>query len=203
MSAEDFIGLQFTITLLLPLLLYTAFKSPLFSSIGAGVGLIFPYYWLWDKMNTRQKAIRSTIPDILDTLSLAVAAGLDFNAAIRKICDIYADDGNPFTEELHLMLQNITLGRSREEALREMAARIDMTPVYSFVSILIQAEKMGSSIADTLKSQAERYREDRFLEAERAGAVAAQKLLVPMIIFIFPLLFVVIFGPCVLQFIYR
>ena len=84
-----------------------------------------------------------------------------------------------------------------------MSDRVELPELYSFTSILIQAEKMGSSISDILKSQAIRMRQERFMKAERAGAIASQKLLVPMMLLIFPIIFIVIFGPYILKFIYK
>jgi len=139
------------------------------------------------------------MPDVVDMLSLSVEAGLSFNAAVQKVCYIYRHDKDPFVVELYLMDQNIKLGRSREESLKIMADRVDLMELDSFSSILIQANKMGSSIAEVLKSQADRMRSERFLKAEKVGAQASQKLLLPMMLFIFPIIFVVIFGPYIVK----
>ena len=184
-------------------MIFFLFKNTLFVLIAALFGLGYPYLWLYEKRKKRQSEIVINMPDVVDMLSLSVEAGLDFNAGIKRVCDIYRDERNPFVVELHLMDQNLRLGKSREEALRNMAGRVDIPELYSFVSILIQAEKMGSSIADVLKSQATRMREERFMKAERAGAIASQKLLVPMMLLIFPIIFIIIFAPLVLKFIFK
>lgn len=168
----------------------------------AVLGLIYPYWWLVDKKTLRQKAITRSMPDIVDMLALSTAAGLDFQAGIKRIRDL-ATDRDPFVAELALVHHNVTLGMSMEEALMLMAARVDAPEMHAFASILVQAQKMGSSIADILKSQASRMRQDRFLSAERAGAVASQKLLFPMMLFLFPIIFGVVFGPYLLKFIYN
>lgn len=198
-DGNDMIGLQITTLILFALMAQTYFHS-LFVSIMAGIiGLCYPYLWLSEKKKQRQEAIRLSMPDIIDMLSLSVEAGLSFNAAVQKVCDVYRHDKDPFVVELYLMDQNISLGRSRDEALKIMAERVELAELDSFTSILIQANKMGSSIAETLKAQAERMRAERFLNAERIGAQASQKLLIPMMVFIFPIIFIVIFGPYVVK----
>ncbi|OLN30390.1 Type II/IV secretion system protein TadC, associated with Flp pilus assembly [Desulfovibrio sp. DV] len=166
------------------------------------LGLLYPYWWLYDKKTTRQKTITRSMPDVVDMLALSTAAGLDFQAGIKRIRDL-ASGRDPFVAELALVHHNVTLGMSMEDALTLMAARVDTPEMYSFSSILVQAQKMGSTIADILKDQAARMRQDRFLAAERAGAVAAQKLLLPMVLFLFPIIFGVVFGPFVMKFLYN
>jgi tight adherence protein C len=166
------------------------------------MGLLYPYWWLYDKKNLRQKNITRSMPDVVDMLALSTAAGLDFQAGIKRIRDL-ASGRDPFVAELALVHHNVTLGMSMEDALTLMAARVDTPEMHSFSSILVQAQKMGSSIADVLKDQAARMRQDRFLAAERAGAVAAQKLLLPMVLFLFPIIFGVVFGPFILKFLYN
>ncbi|MEZ4549579.1 MAG: type II secretion system F family protein [Desulfobacterales bacterium] len=198
-DGNDIIGFQITIMLLFMVMAYIYFHG-LFAVLVAGAaGLGYPYLWLYEKKKQRQEAIRLSMPDIIDMLSLSVEAGLSFNAAVQKVCDVYRHDKDPFVVELYLMDQNISLGRSRDEALKIMAERVELAELDSFTSILIQANKMGSSIAETLKAQAERMRAERFLNAERIGAQASQKLLIPMMIFIFPIIFIVIFGPYVVK----
>jgi tight adherence protein C len=166
------------------------------------LGLVYPYWWLYDKMVTRQKDITVSMPDTVDMLALSTASGLDFLAGLRRICEMAAGR-DPFVAELMIVQQNIKLGMSAEDALKVMAERVDTSEMHAFVAILVQAQKMGSSISEVLKAQAERMRQDRFMRAERAGAAAAQKLLVPMMLFLFPIIFCVVFGPYVLKFIYN
>jgi tight adherence protein C len=165
------------------------------------LGFVYPYWWLYDKKNARQRDIVVGMPDIVDMLALSTASGLDFISGLRRIGELVRER-NPFVGELKLVYQNIKLGMSTEDALKLMAERVDSAEVHAFVSILIQAQKMGSSIAEVLKGQATRMRQDRFMRAERAGAAAAQKLLIPMMLFLFPIIFGVVFGPYVLKWIY-
>lgn len=178
------------------------FKPQLSTVLFFGVlGVFYPYWWLLDKKQSRQKAITSSMPDSVDMLALSTASGLDFLAGIKRICDLTTSH-DPFIAELHITYQNIKLGMSTEDALKTMAARVDTPEMYAFASILIQAQKMGSSIADVLKAQSMRMRQDRFMRAEKAGAVATQKLLLPLILFLFPIIFGVVFGPYALKYIY-
>ncbi len=202
LNVSDFVSFQFLLLVLfflMGLVLWKTLGSAFSMSL---VGLVYPYFWLWDKKRSRQRDIALAMPDVVDMLSLSVEAGLDMLAGIKRICDVSTDSKDPFIQELGYMYHNIKLGMSTEEALNVMADRVDVQEVYSFTSILIQAQKMGSSISEVLKSQAVRMRQQRFMKAERAGAVASQKLLVPMMLCILPVLFIVIFAPYVLKYIY-
>lgn len=198
-TGNDIIGFQLTTMLIFFILGLMLFENTLYIVLAAGFGLAYPYLWLYDKKKQRQEKIKLSMPDVVDMLSLSVEAGLAFNAAVQKVCEVYRHDKDPFVVELYLMDQNIKLGRSRDEALRIMAERVEVSELDSFASILIQANKMGSSIADVLKSQADRMRSERFMNAEKIGAQASQKLLIPMMLLIFPIIFIVIFGPYVIK----
>ncbi len=200
-NGNDMIGFQVSIMLVFVFCGFIYFDSTLSILLAAAAGLAYPYVWLYEKKKERQERIKLSMPDVVDMLSLSVEAGLSFNAAVQKVCNIYRHDKDPFVVELYLMDQNIKLGRSREEALKIMADRVELMELDSFASILIQANKMGSSIAEVLKSQADRMRSERFLKAEKLGAQASQKLLLPMMLFIFPVIFIVIFGPYLVKFI--
>lgn len=200
-TGNDMIGFQFTVMLLFGFFGIVLSDSTVTILLAAAFGLVYPYLWLHEKKTQRQERIKLSMPDVVDMLSLSVEAGLSFNAAVQKVCDIYRHDKDPFVVELYLMDQNIKLGRSRVEALKVMADRVDLMELDSFASILIQANKMGSSIAEVLKSQADRMRSERFMKAERIGAQASQKLLIPMMVFIFPIIFIVIFGPYLVKWI--
>ncbi len=200
-TGNDMIGFQISTMLLLGIGGLVVFDSNFFIFLAALAGLAYPYLWLYEKKKKRQEKIRLGMPDVVDMLSLSVEAGLAFNAAVQKVCNIFRHDRDPFIVELYLMDQNIKLGRSRKEALKVMAERVDLMEMDSFTSTLIQAEQMGSSISSVLKSQAERMRSERFMKAERIGAQAAQKLMIPMMLFIFPIIFIIIFGPYLIQFV--
>ena len=202
-TGDEFIGFQITTSILFVVMAYVLFHNLLYCVIGVLLGLGYPYLWLYEKRKVRQEEILAGMPDVIDMLSLSVEAGLEFNSGIKKVCDIYLKDKAPFVMELYRMSQNMKLGRTREDALRDMAERVDIPQIYAFTSILIQADKMGTSIADTLKSQAVRMRQERFMRAERLGAQATQKLLIPMIIFVFPIIFIIILAPYMIKYFFN
>jgi tight adherence protein C len=201
-APTEIISLQFILAVMLPLLL-SSVMGP-FGAVVTGVaaGLSLPVIWIYEKKKERQEAILRELPNIVDMLALIVEAGLDFNAAARRVCDQFKGESNPLVYELEMLLNNIRLGMTREQGLNKMAERIDMQDMHSFCSILIQSEKMGASIGQVLKDQAMKLRKERFMKVERMGAVATQKLLIPMVIFVFPLIFFVVLGPILLKFLY-
>jgi tight adherence protein C len=202
-DGNDFMAFQILMAIMFLGILHLMFKNWPLSLVGLLIGLLMSYVWITDRMKTRQEEIKRSMPDIVDTLALAVEAGLDFNAAIEKTCSIYFDAKSPFTVELQLMLKNLQLGRSRPEALKLMSDRVQTIEMATFTSVLIQADRMGSSMSDTLKEQAVTLRRERFMQAERAGAIAAQKLMIPLVLFIFPVIFLIVLSPFILQFIYQ
>jgi tight adherence protein C len=165
--------------------------------------MVFGYFypdriWLAGVIKRRQEDILRSMPFVVDLLALSTEAGLDFMGAIGKVVE-KAKRG-PFVQEMDTLLREIKVGASRAEAMRNMAWRIDMTEVNSFVAVLISADEMGASIGKILRQQSEQIRHERFMRAEKAGAKASQKVLFPMIFFIIPAIFIMIFGPFALQF---
>ncbi|MBC7691376.1 MAG: type II secretion system F family protein [Methylotenera sp.] len=169
--------------------------------VGFGLaGWFYPDYWASTLIKGRQKSILRAMPFIVDLLALSTEAGLDFVGAIGKVVD--KAKPSPLVEEFGQMLKEIKVGSSRGEALREMAFRINMTEVNSFVAILISADQMGASIGKILRQQSEQIRVERMLRAEKAGAAAASKVLIPLVFFILPAVMLMVFGPFVLGMIY-
>jgi tight adherence protein C len=163
-------------------------------------GWFYPDFWVSSRIQTRQKQVIRAMPFIVDLLALSTEAGLDFVGAIGKVVD--KAKPSPLVEEFGQLLKEIKVGASRQEALREMAARISMPEVNSFVAILISADQMGASIGKILRQQSEQIRSERMVRAEKAGAAAAQKVLLPLVLFILPAVMLMIFGPFLLGFIY-
>jgi tight adherence protein C len=151
---------------------------------------------------SRELNVRKDMPFFIDLLALSVEAGLDFFGAIQKIVDKIADKDSVLAEEFKIVLKDIKIGSSKTEALKEMAARLDMTEITSFVAVLIDAEASGSSISQVLKDQSVQMRLERFLRAEKAGARASQLILLPLMIFILPAVFIMVFGPVALKMMY-
>lgn len=206
LSADEFIAFKLILILFFPLvggLLRAGDFIDLawYFILGSGVvGWFYPNFWVGGRIQTRQKQVIRAMPFIVDLLALSTEAGLDFVGAIGKVVE--KANPSPLVEEFGQLLKEIQVGASRQEALREMASRIDMPEVNSFVAILISADQMGASIGKILRQQSETIRSERMLKAEKAGAAAAQKVILPLVLFILPAVMLMIFGPFVLGFIY-
>ena len=198
---KDLLGLQ----LILPLVCYFIskqfFDNTVLIALFTILGFFLPAVWVYLEAKERQQRITRELPSIVDMIALSVKAGLDFESSVKRIV-IQSKRESDIIDELRVFVRNIDLGMSRSEALEEMAQRINTSELYSFVSVLIQADKMGAAISTALISQADKLREERFVKAEKAGAVASQKMMLPMMIFLFPLMFIIILAPFILKYIY-
>jgi len=154
-------------------------------------GFWFPNIWLNSLIKSRQREIIFLFPSFVDNLTLTVEAGLDFIAAVNRITQKMGP--SPLKEELSQMLSEIQLGASRAQALKKFGQRIGLSEISTFISVLVQADRLGTSIGRVLRVQAERIRRQRFEAAEKKGALASQKLLFPLVIFIMPAVFIVVF----------
>ena len=163
-------------------------------------GWLYPRLWLDGTIKRRKEMIKRELPFVMDLLTLSVEAGLDFGGAMAKVVE--KGQKGPMRDEIEQALNEIKIGASRGEALKNMAQRIDLREISSFVSILVTAEKMGSPIGEVLRAQSDTMRQVRFMDAEKKGGQATTKILIPMAIFILPAVFVVIFGPIILGKIY-
>lgn len=171
-----------------------------FSLIVLFFGWIYVDLWLKDKIKRRRTEIKMRMPFLLDMLTLSVEAGLEFTAAVNKI--IANMEPSALREELTIFLRQMQLGMSRRDALKALAERAELPQMNSMVAALIQASEMGSSIGGALRTQSEIMNAERFSEAEKKGAEASQKMLIPMVLFIVPAILLVIIGPLVISFIY-
>ncbi|RMG06955.1 MAG: type II secretion system F family protein [Planctomycetota bacterium] len=156
-----------------------------------------PLLNLRERGQRRQKAIRKVLPYALDLLCLAVEAGLDFTAALSRIGENLKD--NPFREELRLLARDLGMGKTRSEALRDMEKRVGIEELTGVVSALVQADELGASLGPTLRIQSEELQRKRFQRAEKKAMQAPVLMLIPLVVFIFPLVFLIIFTPIALQ----
>lgn len=204
LTPDEFIAYKFFLVVFFPLvgLVLNALgilDLSWYTILGAGAaGFFYPDFWMKQLIARRQKAIIRSMPFIVDLLSLSTEAGLDFIGAIQKVVDKAA--ASPLVEELAQMLREIKVGSSRSDALREMSNRIGMTEVNSFVAILISADQMGASIGKILRQQSDQIRSERLLRAEKEGAKAASKVLLPSVLFLLPAVLLMVAGPFVLAF---
>lgn len=162
--------------------------------IDAMIGYILPGIWLDRKIKERKKNILKALPDALDLLCISVEAGLAFDLALQRVAQKW---DNELSREFQRVLQDIRLGRTRREALRDLVTRTGVEDVQTFVSAVIQADQLGVSMSKILRIQSDQLRIRRRQRAEEAAQKAPVKMLIPMVFLIFPALFVVILGPAV------
>ena len=159
-------------------------------------GFFLPYGVVSSKAESRQLTIRRALPDMLDLLLVSVEAGLGFDMALKKVSITMP---GPLSEEVKRALDEIRMGGDRETALRGIARRSGVRDLSSFVSAVVQAEQLGSNIASTLRVQSDYMRQKRRQLAEEMAMKAPLKLIFPLLIFIFPSLFIVILGPAAIS----
>jgi tight adherence protein C len=145
----------------------------------------------------RQKAIQKALPDMLDLLVISVEAGLGLNQALVRVSEEMESLSSDISEELQIVNLEIRAGKPREEALRNMGDRTNVADVRQLIAMLIQTDRFGTSIAQALRVQADSLRTARRQRAEEAAAKTTIKMIFPLVLFIFPAMFVVILGPAV------
>jgi tight adherence protein C len=168
--------------------------------LGAAIilGFFFPSIWLGDVQARRIKAVQKTLPVYLDFITMAVEAGLNLTGAINQAME--KGPPGPLRHEFFLVVRDLRSGLSRSEALRRMDGRLHMSEITSFVGTVIQAERMGARIGSALRAQSEQRRTERFQRAEKLAMEAPVKLIGPLMMFIFPVTFIVLFFPIVSKF---
>jgi tight adherence protein C len=167
-------------------------------ALGGGIiGYILPALYLRLKASDRQEGIQKALPDVLDLLTVSVEAGLGFDAALTKVIE---KTRGVLSEEFNRMLQEVKMGKPRREALKDLGQQLGNDDLQSFVGALIQADQLGISIGNVLRLQSEQMRSKRRQKAEEKAMKAPIKMLIPMVLFIFPTIFIVLMGPAVIQF---
>lgn len=201
---EEIMALQeigFVFAVILGVVLLNAVDvNVVYSLIVGAVGLSYPLFWLGDRIKKRHFLITRALPYNLDLLTLSVEAGLDFTAALNKVVE--KGKGGPLRDEFLIVLKQLKMGKTREEALKGLIARVDLPALTSFVSALIQADRMGTSIGKVLRIQSTQLRIERTQRAEKLANEAPVKMLFPLIACIFPTVFMVLFGPIIFRFVF-
>jgi tight adherence protein C len=200
---EQFFGLQATsalvaLLLTVPVAFVNVPGKPFWGVLLPIFGFFYPWLWVRDTRLRRRKAILRMLPVFLDFISMAVEAGLNLSGAIAQVVE--KSPPSPLRFEFARVLREIRAGLSRADALRRMADRADVDPVYSFVGAVIQAERSGGSVGPVLKSMANQRRTERFQAAEKLAMEAPVKLVGPLVLFIFPVTFIVLAFPLVMKF---
>lgn len=160
------------------------------------VAIILPGRWLKMKAAKRKEKLRQQLPDVMDLLIVSVEAGLGFDAALLRL---YEKNKSELMTEMIQATRDIQRGMSKKEAYESLAKRCDLKELTTFLTALVQADQLGISIKSVLKIQAENLRKERRQRAEEKALKAPVTMLVPMVLFIFPVIFIVLLGPAVLN----
>ncbi|WP_368562946.1 type II secretion system F family protein [Pseudoxanthomonas sp. UTMC 1351] len=199
LTAEELYGLRIvaagavsTVFLLLVMMLGKMSASALLWCLlfGIPLGWMYPSLWLGERRKLRSKRVIRDLPVFLDFITMAVEAGLNITGAIEQA--VQKGPPGPLSQEFSRMLRDLRAGLPRAESLRRMAERMDISQISNFTSALIQADRVGASLSDTLRAQAMQRREERFLRAEKLALEAPVKMMLPLVMFFFPLIFVVL-----------
>jgi len=203
LSAEQFIALRILVAVTAPVVVWFSMLGmgvwePIWLVVAPLVGFLLPDIWLNDTRKRRESDVIRTLPVYLDFITMCVEAGLNFQGALSQAME-KAPPG-ALRNEFAIVLRDMRSGLARADALRRMAERLDITEITSFVSAIIQAEKMGASLANVLRVQADQRRSERFQRAEKMAMEAPVKLVAPLIIFIFPVTFIILGFPIIMKF---
>ncbi|TLN10389.1 type II secretion system F family protein [bacterium] len=205
LSPNEFLAIQYGITLVLPVAVLLLVAMPMGwgpagglagLGIAAAVGFLLPEYFLKMQAAARQEDIQDSLPDVLDLLTVSVEAGLGFDAALVKVVEKIKGE---LSTEFGRMLQEVKMGKPRRDALRDLGHRSGVDDVVAFTGAIIQADQLGVSIGNVLRLQSEQMRMKRRQRAEQKAMKAPIKMLIPLILFIFPTIFIVVMGPAAIQ----
>jgi tight adherence protein C len=174
-------------------------ESLMYVVVIGGLGFYLPSIGLWYLRTTRQKEIFLTLPDALDLMVVCVESGLGLDAAMRKVTDEMKGHARVIAEEFALANLQLQMGRPRREVLHDLGVRTGVDDVRSLAAILIQADRFGASIGQALRVQSDSMRTRRKQIAEEKAAKTAVQLIFPLVLFIFPGIFVVLVGPAAIN----
>lgn len=159
-------------------------------------GVVGPEFWLSRRVRNRQVAMLRQLPSALDLLTVSVEAGLGFDQALARVSQKLQ---GPLASEFERALREIQLGRQRSEALQNIAERTGVGDIRTFVSAVVQADRLGIGLAQVLRVQSQEVRRKRRMDAEERAQKAPIKMLFPLVVFVFPALFITILGPAALH----
>ena len=210
LTGREFVALKFLVPIVLAPVAALAFFGLLPYALGMKSGgfalpyalllafsFLQPVMWLRGTLKRRHLSIQKSLPFVLDLLTLSVEAGMDFISALQRNCKLRRLD--PLNEELLRMTKEIQVGSSRKEALRNMTDRVRQDDLKAVAYALIQADELGVSIGAILRIQSEQLRSRRFDRAEKLAAEAPVKMLGPLMLCIFPAVFIILLGPLIGQ----
>ncbi len=202
MHARDFYGLRVLLLIVgLVIAFLINYKTIPLDTLNLILGLLIivvflsvPILWLNSQVRARQDEFRRNLPDALDMLSVCASAGLGFDQSLKKITEYWP---TALGQEFKRVIQEMEMGLTRSQALRNLSDRLDVNELTSFIAIIVQAESMGMSFADVLHSQAKQMRVLRQYRAKEIANKMPAKMIIPLAAFIFPALIAVILGPII------
>ena len=202
-TAEEYISARLVIALCLPLLGWLALAGsgdvdPLLLVLLAAGGYFLPVAWVRDARRKRDAELIKSLPVYLEYLTMCVDAGLNFSGALKQAVE--KGPRGAMRNEFRIVLRDISSGQTRADALTRLSTRVDLKDISVFVRAVVQAERMGSSMKGTLMIQAQQRLNERFQRAEKMAMEAPVKLVIPLVIFIFPLTFVILLFPIVVKY---
>jgi tight adherence protein C len=202
-AVTTFLGAKIVFAIGLPLIFFVIMAALrqnmgntfVLSIVFAVIGFYLPTLWLWSKANERKLEVTHALPDALDLLVVCVEAGLGLNAAIVKVSQEISLSSPVLSQELRQVNNEMKAGINRIDALRSLADRTGVADVKSLVAVLVQTDRLGTSIAASLRAQSDSLRVKRRQRAEEAAHKVAVKLVFPLVLCIFPELLLVLLGP--------
>lgn len=207
MGKVDMVVEEFMLVKLLAIFILLGLFSPMFSNQEVAIpifgmclafGYLLPDFWLKSRIKKIKESLVKDLPDTVDLLALCVNAGLDFMMALKYL--IEKSRPTMIMNELAIMMQEINVGKPRREALRSFAKKYELPDISTFARTLIQADRMGTSVSEALNILSEDMRETRFRRGEAMALKAPLKMLLPLLLFIFPVVGILVAGPIFLEF---
>ncbi len=195
MDVDTFLFFKYA-SLFLLIIIGLVTRNPFVFVICLLIGLFMPDFYLKSRESQRRDQILKSFPDTLDLLTVSVQAGLGFDAALLRVTE---KSKGPLVDEFEKTMKEISMGKPRRQALRDMADRLNVNDVTTFLSAIIQADQLGISISNILRVQSHQVRETRRMKTEEKAQKAPIKMLIPLVCFIFPVILVVLLGPALLQ----
>lgn len=204
LGVKDWMNIQVAAVFCFPLLISTIGyyinvepRTIIFIALGGiGLGLVLPTLILSKYAAERQRKITNSLPDVLDLLTVSVEAGLGFDGALSKVIDKMP---GPLADEFENVMQEMKVGKHKRDALKDMIARVGVHDLTTFVNSIIQADQLGVSIGNVLRIQSDQMRQKRRQRAQEKAMKAPVKMLIPMILFVFPTIFSVLIGPIAIK----
>ena len=200
-AVKNFYGAKVMVPILLCAAVFASglAKDSFFIYIAAlGMGFLGPDFWLGRQIKKRQAKIRRGLPDVLDLLVICIEAGLSLDLATARASEELMQAQPAICDELQIVVLEQRAGRPRSDCWKNMAERTQVDSLRNLVTVLVQSEQFGTSIAKTLRTHSDTLRTQRMQQVEEAAAKTTVKLIFPLVLFIFPSLFVVVLGPAVI-----